>query len=98
MVSVYARSFCEYRRLARLAEVDETNADACLSTCFSCVNSMQRSIREIPVKHYLEAVFDTSINWPEVYASVDALYADERTEGLYESFEPLFEGQVVPKE
>ena len=98
MVSVYARSFCEYRRLARLAEVDATGANACLSTCFSCVNSMQRSIREIPVRHYLEEIFDTSINWSEVYASVDALYADERTEGLYESFEPLFEGQLVPDE
>ena len=95
MVSVYARDFCEYRRLMRLAEVDAAGADMCLSTCFSCVNSMQRSIREIPVRHYLEPVFGVKVDWPAVYASVDALYADPRTEGLYASHEPVFPGQEV---
>ncbi len=98
MVSAYARDYCEYRRLMRLAEVDDTGADACLSTCFSCVNSMQRSIREIPVRHYLEPVFGVEVDWPAVYASVDALYADARTEGLYASREPVFAGQVAPDE
>ncbi len=98
MVSVYARDFCEYRRLMRLAEVDDAGADMCLSTCFSCVNSMQRSIREIPVRHYLEPIFGVKVDWPAVYASVDALYADPRTEGLYALREPVFAGQVVPKE
>ena len=98
MVSVYARDYCEYRRLMRLAEVDDAGADMCLSTCFSCVNSMQRSIREIPVRHYLEPIFGVKVDWPAVYASVDALYADPRTEGLYASREPVFAGQVVPEE
>ncbi len=98
MVSVYARDFCEYRRLMRLAEVDGAGADMCLSTCFSCVNSMQRSIREIPVRHYLEPVFEVKVDWPAVYASVDALYADPRTQGLYALREPVFEGQAVPDE
>ncbi len=98
MVSVYARDYCEYRRLMRLAEVDDAGAGMCLSTCFSCVNSMQRSIREIPVRHYLEPIFGVKVDWPAVYASVDALYADARTEGLYASREPVFAGQVVPDE
>ena len=98
MVSVYARDYCEYRRLMRLAEVDDAGADMCLSTCFSCVNSMQRSIREIPVRHYLEPIFGVEVDWPAVYASVDALYADPRTEGFYALREPVFAGQVVPDE
>mgnify|MGYP000807698260 FL=1 len=76
MVSVYARDYCVYRRTMRLAEVDETDTDLVLSTCFSCVNSLQRSIGSTPVKHYLEPVFGIDVDWNAVYDAVDALERD----------------------
>ena len=76
MVSVYALDYCVYRRTMRLAEVDETDADLVLSTCFSCVNSLQRSIGSTPVKHYLEPVFGIDVDWNAVYDAVDALERD----------------------
>ncbi len=78
LVSAYAPSYCEYRRNQRLAEIDDVQADRVLSTCFSCVNSLQRGIGATPVQHYLEPVFDVETDWGEVYCGVDELYADPR--------------------
>lgn len=82
MVSMYAPDYCTYRRNQRLAEIDEVGADRVLSTCFSCVNSLQRGIGTVPVQHYLEQIFDCTVNWGEVYAGVDALFADPEYEEL----------------
>lgn len=82
MVSCYAFDYCTYRRNQRLAEIDDVEADAILSTCFSCVNSLQRGDGGKPVWHYLEPVFDEHVDWDGVYASVDALYADPAYEEL----------------
>lgn len=82
MVSVYAPDYCVYRRNQRLAEIDEVAADRVLSTCFSCVNSLQRGIGSTPVQHYLEQIFDCPVDWGEVYADVDALFADPAYEEL----------------
>lgn len=76
MVSAYAPDYCTYRRNLRLAEIDEVEADSVLSTCFSCVNSLQRGIGSTPVRHYLEPIFDCPVDWNEVYASMDSLFAD----------------------
>lgn len=88
MVSVYAPDYCAYRRSLRLAEIDEVDADRVFSTCFSCVNSLQRGIGATPVQHYLEQIFDYAVDWTEVYAGIDALFADPRYEELCESEEP----------
>ena len=87
MVSVYAPDYCVYRRNQRLAEIDEVAADRVLSTCFSCVNSLQRGIGSTPVQHYLEQIFDCPVDWGEVYAGVDALFADPAYEELCASDE-----------
>lgn len=76
MVSVYAPDYCAYRRNLRLVEIDGVDADRVLSTCFSCVNSLQRGVGSTPVQHYLEQIFDCPVDWGEVYANVDALFAD----------------------
>lgn len=76
MVSVYAPDYCAYRRNLRLAEIDGVDADRVLSTCFSCVNSLQRGVGSTPVQHYLEQIFDCPVDWGQVYANVDALFAD----------------------
>ncbi len=83
MVSCYAVDFCAYRRNQRLAEIDEVESDRLLSTCFSCVNSLQRGTAAKPVQHYLEPIFDYTTDWNQVYASVDALYADPECSELY---------------
>lgn len=82
MVSCYAFDYCTYRRNQRLAEIDAVEADRVLSTCFSCVNSLQRGEGGKPMQHYLEPVFDEYVDWNAVYASVDALYADPAYEEL----------------
>ncbi|HJJ00181.1 MAG TPA: (Fe-S)-binding protein [Coriobacteriaceae bacterium] len=87
MVSVYAPDYCVYRRNQRLAEIDGVEVDRVLSTCFSCVNSLQRGIGSTPVQHYLEQIFDCPVDWGKVYASVDALFADPEYERLCESDE-----------
>lgn len=93
MVSVYGPAFCEYRRNQRLAEIDDVEADMVLSTCFSCVNSLQRGTADKPVRHFLEDVFDVDIDWPAVYARVNELYADPRYEELCQSQAPALEGE-----
>ena len=90
MVSAYAPAFCEYRRNQRLAEIDAVESDVLVSTCFSCVNSMQRGDSAKPVRHYLELVFDIDIDWPEVYGTVDKMYADPKTQQLLASDELMF--------
>lgn len=82
LVSVYAYDYCTYRREQRLAEIDAVASDIVLSTCFSCVNSLQRGQGTKPVMHYLEPVFDEHVDWNGVYAGVDALYADPAYERL----------------
>jgi Fe-S oxidoreductase len=82
MVSMYAPDYCTYRRNQRLAEIDASGADRVLSTCFSCVNSLQRGTGSVPVQHYLEQLFDYSVDWNEVYAGVDGLFADPAYEEL----------------
>lgn len=82
MVSVYAPDYCAYRRNLRLGEVDEVDADCVLSTCFSCVNSLQRGVGATPVQHYLEKIFNCPVDWGEVYAGIDGLFADPRYEEL----------------
>ncbi len=82
MVSMYAPDYCTYRRNQRLAEIDAVGADRVFSTCFSCVNSLQRGIGSVPVQHYLEQIFDCSVDWPSVYAGVDGLFADPLYEDL----------------
>ena len=88
MVSAYAPAFCEYRRTQRLGEIDASDTDEVVSTCFSCVNSMQRSAGAKPVKHYLESVFGMDVDWSGVYASVDAFYADPQAMALLETDDP----------
>ena len=61
-----------------------------LSTCFSCVNSLQRGKGTTPVKHYLEPLFDVETDWASVYAQVDALNADPR-------YQELTDGEGGPK-
>lgn len=87
MVSAYAPAFCDYRRNQRLAEIDAVESDVLISTCFSCVNSMQRGQSSKPVRHYLELLFDVDIDWPEVYGSVSRMYADPKTDDLLASDE-----------
>ena len=87
MVSMYAPDYCTYRRNMRLAEIDAVGADRVLSTCFSCVNSLQRGIGSVPVQHYLEQIFDYTVDWGSVYGSVDALFADPAYEELCASEE-----------
>lgn len=91
MVSAYSPDFCEYRRLKRLGQIDASDADMAVSTCFSCVNSMQRSCEDTPVKHYLELLFDVDVDWQSVYARVDAMYADPKNIELLASDEPMFD-------
>lgn len=91
MVSAYAPDFCEFRRNKRLAEIDAVQSDVLISTCFSCVNSMQRGNATKPVRHYLELVFGIEIDWPKVYASVDAMYRHPLAGDLLEDSEPLFQ-------
>lgn len=88
MVSMYAPDYCTYRRNQRLAEMDEVGADRVISTCFSCVNSLQRGIGTVPMQHYLELIFDYSVDWNKVYASVDDLLADPEYEALCANEEP----------
>lgn len=89
MVSAYAPAFCEYRRNQRLAEIDAVNSDVLISTCFSCVNSMQRGQSAKPVRHYLELIFDVDIDWPEVYGSVNKMYGDPQAPELLGSDESM---------
>lgn len=91
MVSAYAPAYCEYRRNQRLAEIDSVESDVLVSTCFSCVNSMQRGQSSKPVRHYLELAFDVDIDWPEVYGSVNRMYADPKADGLLSDDEAMFE-------
>ena len=90
MVSAYARDFCEYRRNMRLAEIDSVDTDVILSTCFSCVNSMQRGESSVPVKHYLELLFGYDVDWNQVYSSVDEMYADTLCRSLLNTTDTLF--------
>lgn len=87
MVSVYAPEYCTYRRDLRLAEIDEVDADRVLSTCFSCVNSLQRGIGATPVQHYLEQIFDYTVDWSQVYRGIDELFQDPDYEELCKSTE-----------
>lgn len=89
MVSAYSPDHCTYRRTQRLAEVDAAAPELLLSTCFSCVNSMQRGKGSIPVKHYLELLFGVDVDWREVYRQVDALYADPAANGLLAGSEEM---------
>lgn len=91
MVSAYAPDYCVYRRNQRLNEIDEVDVDRVLSTCFSCVNSLQRGIGSTPVQHYLEPLFGVDVDWGEVYAGVDALYADPKYEELCQGEEKTFD-------
>ncbi len=89
MVSAYAPAYCEYRRNQRLAEIDAVESDVLVSTCFSCVNSMQRGQSTKPVKHYLELVFDIEIYWPDVYDCVNRMYKDPKADGLLSTDEAM---------
>lgn len=91
MVSAYAPDFCEFRRNKRLDEIDAVQSDVLISTCFSCVNSMQRGSSTKPVRHYLELVFGLEVDWPRVYAGVDAMYRHPLAGDLLQSAEPIFE-------
>lgn len=95
MVSAYAPDFCEYRRNQRLAEIDSVPADVLISTCFSCVNSMQRGNSDKPVRHYLELLFDKDMDWGSVYAGVDAMYRHPQSAELLVSEELLFPDAVT---
>ncbi len=89
MVSAYAPAFCEYRRNQRLAEIDAVQSDLLVSTCFSCVNSMQRGQSTKPVRHYLELVFDIDIYWPDVYGCVSRMYKDPKADALLATTEKM---------
>lgn len=90
MVSAYAPDYCEYRRNQRLAEMDSIDADVLISTCFSCVNSMQRGDASKPVRHYLELLFDIDIDWAKVYGGVDAMYRHPLANELLAGDDPMF--------
>ena len=90
MVSAYAPAYCEYRRNQRLAEVDAVDSDVMVSTCFSCVNSLQRGEASKPVRHYLELAFGYQTDWAEVYGRVNYMYSLPETQELLASDEPLF--------
>lgn len=89
MVSAYAPAYCEYRRNQRLAEIDAVESDVLVSTCFSCVNSMQRGEASKPVRHYLELAFGYQTDWDEVYGRVNYMYALPESAELLAGEEPL---------
>ncbi|MGN0038797.1 MAG: heterodisulfide reductase-related iron-sulfur binding cluster [Coriobacteriales bacterium] len=90
MVSAYAPAYCEYRRNQRLAEVDAVSSDVMISTCFSCVNSLQRGEASKPVRHYLELVFGYETDWDEVYGRVNHMYSLPEAMELLAGEDPLF--------
>ena len=89
MVSAYAPAYCEYRRNQRLAEIDAVESDVLVSTCFSCVNSMQRGEASKPVRHYLELAFGYQTDWDDVYGRVNYMYALPESAELLAGEEPL---------
>lgn len=70
MVSYYDTSVAKQRRANRVHEFAACGADCLVTGCISCVYSFLRSDSSIEVRHYLELVFDTAIDWSAHHRAV----------------------------
>ncbi|MCQ2751875.1 MAG: (Fe-S)-binding protein [Coriobacteriales bacterium] len=100
MVSAYAPDYCTYRRQKRFNQIDavcsnfqnsSSPLDACVSTCFSCVNSLHRQKGSVPVTHYLEEIFGIYTDWEEIDVIVNAMYMDSKVNELLSCDNPMFD-------
>jgi hypothetical protein len=58
---------------ARFGEFERTGASLLVTSCMSCVNSFQRVAPPARVRHYLELLFDISLDWQRLYQALDAI-------------------------
>jgi len=63
LVSSFDVQRCMLRADRRLDEFAATGADCLVTGCVSCSSALRRSDDSFPVRHYLELLFDTPIDW-----------------------------------
>jgi fumarate reductase (CoM/CoB) subunit B len=63
LVSSFDVQRCMLRADRRLDEFAATGADCLVTGCVSCSSALRRSDDSLPVRHYLELLFDTPIDW-----------------------------------
>jgi Fe-S oxidoreductase len=84
LVSAVAPEICEQRARKRLKEVDEVEADICVTYCMTCAHRFSRTERNggkaIEIRHILELVFGASVDHRGFEAKARTLFEGERGE------------------
>jgi len=84
LVSAVAPEVCEQRAKERLKEVNEVEAETCLTYCMSCAHRLSRAENDsgnaASIRHVLEFVFDLKVDHREFEAKARALFEGERGE------------------
>lgn len=81
LVSAVAPEISEQRARERLKEVDEVEADVCVTYCMTCAHRFSSTERDggkaIQIRHILELVFGARVDHPELDAKALALFEGE---------------------
>ncbi|NTW28457.1 MAG: (Fe-S)-binding protein [Coriobacteriia bacterium] len=84
MVSAVDPDLYEARGRTRIDEFRSTGADHLVIPCVTCGYLLSKHSEPGEVLHYLEAFFGTRIEWAGVRASLEALFAGEQGESVFE--------------
>ncbi len=80
LVSAIDPELCRERAEQRLKEVEDAEADTCVTYCMSCAHRMAGSETRDTVRHILELIFDERVQHQEFDARALALFEGEHGE------------------
>lgn len=63
LVGNYDPSICDIRAAARMDEAKATGADCLVCACINCASTFVQQDTGLPVRHYLEFLFDEAVDW-----------------------------------
>jgi Fe-S oxidoreductase len=80
LVSAVDPELCAERALRRLQEVEDVEAETCVTYCMSCSHRLAARGGQSPVRHILELVFGRTVEHEEFDRMVHGLFQGERGE------------------
>ncbi len=79
IVSMVAPEVSQQRADLRIAEIEASKADICVSTCMACVKRLQINTDDCPeVVHLLELIFNTKIDHAQLQQRLEEMWQGER--------------------
>ncbi len=77
IVSMIDPELCEERAHQRMEECDRSGAEACVTACMACSHRLAKAAQAGKVIHALELIFAQTVDYAQVQANVQAMWAGE---------------------